>query len=149
MVGLVSHSVVIASLDENANTITVTTDGTTPIIALSTNLNVKKFTIKTYRKDFRGFIQQAQTPFESEYFSMESAHPDYVVNKLKDHPFFKGVDATSVSLAYNKFPVATPSNTYVYLTGGADGTAPASVSDWETVQAKYEGIRINYFLNPE
>lgn len=147
MVGLVSHSVVVASLDEMANTITVTTDGTTPIIAINSDLNVKKFTIKTYRKDFRGFVQQAQTPFENEYFSMESTHPDYVVNKLKDHPFFKGVDATSASLAYNKFPVETTVGTYVYLTGGLDGTAPATVADWSTVQAKYEGIRLNYFLN--
>ena len=147
MVGLVSHSVVVASIDEMANTITVTTDGTTPIIANATNLNVKKFTIKTYRKDFRGYVQQVQTPFENEYFTMESTHPDYVVNKLKLHPFFKAVDEASASLAYNKFPVETGVGLYVYLAGGLDGTAPTTVADWQTVQAKYDGIRVNYFLN--
>jgi len=141
-------SMKVLTIDENTNTITVSIDGTTPIFSAGDVVDVISFKIISYRKQPNGLMVKVDTPLNDRWISLESENvSEYIENVLQNHPLFVGVDLLSTSLGHKKFPTDTPVNTYIFLTGGLDGTAPATVADWETVQPKFLNRRIVAFMN--
>ncbi len=143
----VDYGLKVTAIDEVNRNVTVTLDGATPIFPQDTPVYVKGFTITTFIKDQRGYIQQRQTDLDTIAMTMESDNEFYFVTILKNHPFFKGVDENSTNANYTKFPVQTTTGSYDFLASGADGSAPASTSDWTSLQSSFTNVRMNYFLN--
>jgi hypothetical protein len=143
-----TDSMRVLTINENDSSITVALDGATPAFLGNETIDVMGFKILSYRKQSTGQILSIETGFEDRWLSMEVTNiKDYFVTALETHPLFKGEDLSSASLGLKKIPADTALNTYIFLTGGLDGTAPATVSDWETVQPKYLNRRLTMFMN--
>lgn len=143
-----TDSMRVLTIDENVSSITVAIDGVTPAYLGTETVDVMGFKILSYRKQQTGQILQIETGFEDRWLSMEPTNiSDYFITVLESHPLFKGEDLSSTSLGLNKIPPDTALNTYIFLTGGLDGTAPATLSDWETVKPLFLNRRLTMFMN--
>lgn len=144
-VSSIDYNLKVTAINESAKTIDIAIDGTTPIFPVGTVVNVMYFRIVSYRKSDKGFVKKQENLFTETNLTMESGHPNYAVTVLQNHPLFKGVDGLSSNLYWKKFPAEN--STVVFLASGSDGTAPSTVSDWESIQPYFTDTKINFFLN--
>lgn len=132
----------VSAIDESTNTLTGVSETGTPAMQVGDVVSVMNFKLTAYYKNVRGVMLKCDTSFNDNYLSMNSTSEYYAVNVLKNHPVFNGVNMSSATGFYKAFPSDTASGSYTFLASGSDGTAPSSVSDWNTLQTLFDNIRL-------
>lgn len=108
------------------------------------------FKINIYRKDTKGVVSEVDRDVGKQWCTFNSADPDkYVENVLQASSWMK---ATKLAVsggptAAELFPVDV--TTVAYLASGADGSAPASVSDWNAIYALLDNLPVRQIANVE
>lgn len=111
-------------------------------------VSVPGFQIKTYRKSISGIESEVETELGRVYCTMEPEVSEYYVENVhKDNKWMKWTDQSSASTTAESFPDNSAS--VVYLTGGADGTSPTTVSHWSRDLTKLDGLPVRMACNPE
>ncbi len=140
----------ITAVDETAKTVSWTgnfsASGAT--LAIDDVVDVPGFTVKTYRKSISGVETEVETDLGTVICTMESEVTDfYAPNVHATNRWIKLSDlASSSTLGDRSF--ASDSNP-VYLTSGADGTAPTTAAHWDASLQLLNNDPIRFLINPE
>lgn len=138
----------VSAVNFGTRTITVAPAAALPALSDGATVALRAFRIVAYRRDAKGIEREVRTSLNSEFLSMEPDHPtDYVVTKFATHPLFRAIDAGAAATLMDLFPAATA--TTAYLTSGADGTAPSTVSDWTSLQTRFDQVRLFAVINTD
>jgi len=141
----------ITAVDEGAKKVTWTdTDYAGTGTAADYTAAVMGFQIKTYRKDIKGVVSEVDTQLGKKWLTFNANDPDkYVDTVFAASSYLKATKLTPATppAADKIFPADV--TTVTYLASGTDGTAPASVSDWNTVYALMDNIPVRMLANVE
>jgi len=111
---------------------------------------VLAFQIKIYRKDIKGVVSEVDQGIGKKWLTFNSADPDRYVESV----LAASIKIKATKLVPSPLPTADkalPADvaTVTYLESGTDGTAPASVSDWNTVYALLDNQPVRLIANVE
>lgn len=143
----------IASIDENAKTITLVSadlnNGHAETMALDDVISVLGFRLRVWRKLLNGVVSEVDTELGQIYCTTESAVSDfYVVNVFKSSKWIQVTKNTVTPATYDKYlPVDIA--TVGYLTSGADGTAATTYSHWSADLTALNNLPVRFIANPE
>lgn len=141
----------LTEVDEAAKTVTwADTDYAGTGTAADYTAACLAFKINIYRKDTKGVVSEVDTDIGKQWCTFNSADPDkYVENVLQSSSWMK-----ATKLAVSGGPTAAelfPADvaTVAYLASGADGSAPASVADWNAIYALLDNLPVRQIANVE
>ncbi|ATN95044.1 putative tail protein [Leptospira phage LE4] len=134
------------SIDASTNSVTMV-DNLTQAVTADDVVQAIGFQIKTYRKNQNGVEAVVNTPLNNVWLSLEVENEEfYIENAFRNHPYFVLEDLNSASTLEDKYPADV--TTVTYLTGGSDGTAPSTASDWD-LYSTFDSKNIRWLFNPE
>lgn len=142
----VVHYAKVTAVNESAGTVTVS--ATTRAIVQNDPVFVMCFKIQCYRQNSRGITSLYSTPENNIWLSLEAeTGAFYIGNAFANHPYLTLTNNNSVSGMGLKYPVAVSTTTF--LASGADGTAPATASDWSGEYANFDTLPIRFLFNTD
>lgn len=140
----------ILTIDESTNTVTWSgafSGGATTGMAGDV-VDVVGFQLKTYRKSMNGIEVEVETALGQIWCTLEAEVTDfYVQNVHASNRWMKVSDLASASVGINSYP--PDDSVVVYLTTGADGTAPTTSAHWSADLTAMDGLPIRFLTNPE
>ena len=141
----------VTAVDESAKTVTwadadyagsgVEADFTASVLALKINV---------YRKDSKGVVSEVDQDIGRTWVTFNANDPNrYVENVFASSSRIKAVKEAvfGTPTAAQLYPADV--STVAYLTGGTDGTNPASVSSWNAIYALFDNIPVRMIANVE
>lgn len=144
---------VLTAVDETAKTVTWTGDfESAPAAAEQLDVddvvNIPGFTLQTFRKDINGVETEVDIELGKVVCTMESVVTDfYAPNVFASSKWLVVTDLASASTLGDRL-FATDTNP-VYLTSGADGTAPTVAADWANSLNLFDALPVRFLANPE
>ena len=112
------------------------------------NVLVPGFQLKTYRKSITGIEVEVETGLGEIFCTMEPEVTDfYVQNVHEQNRWLKATDLSSASALLSAFPPDDAD--VVYMTTGADGTAPTTPAHWSIDLTAFNGLPVRMLGNPE
>lgn len=141
----------VTAIDESAKSISWgDTDYSGSGVAADYVLEVRGFQVKTYRKDTKGVVSEVDAAIGKLWCTMNSADPDRYVESV----FAQSSWLSASNLAVTGSPAADKAlpadvTDVTFLESGADGTLPASASDWQAVYALMNNLPVRWLANVE
>jgi uncharacterized protein len=140
----------VTNIDESTNTVfwTGTFSGGATTGANGDGVDIPGFQIKTYRKSITGIEVEVETALGLVFCTLEPEVVDYYVQNVHaNNKWLKITDLSSASVLLNSWP--PNDSTTVYLTSGADGTAPTTATHWAIDLVAFNGLPIRLLANVE
>lgn len=140
----------ITAVDESAKTITWSGDLSSSGASLNVDdvVDVPGFTVKTYRKSITGVESEVEEDLGRIICTMESEVTDfYAPNVHATNRWIVLTDAVSSSTLGDR--LISSDTDPVYLTSGADGTAPSGAASWANTLNLFDEDPVRMLTNPE
>ena len=140
------HYAKVSAINEGTKVATVT--ALTNAVAANDTVGTYGFQIVTYSKSSTGVVSKVDLTENTIWLSLESENVQYYVNNaFANHPYLSLTDLVSTS---TPLPKRYPANvsTVTFLSGGSNGTAPSSNSDWNLYSA-FDALPIRFLFNTD
>ena len=141
----------ITAVDEAAKTVTWTdTDYAGTGLAADYTAGLLALKINVYRKDTSGVVSEVDQGIGKTWVTFNANNPNmYIVNVFASSSWMEATKLVPGTLPTADKIYPADVTTVTYLTGGTDGTQPATVADWNTVYALFNNIPVRMIANVE
>jgi hypothetical protein len=140
----------ITAVDESAKTITWSGDFSSSSASLAVDdvVSIPGFTVRTFRKSPSGVVSEVEEDLGRIVCTMEPEVTDFYAPNVHDqNRWVVLTDLSSASTLGDR--VISSDGSPVYLTSGADGTAPTTSAHWSRTLTLFDNDPVRMLTNPE